>query len=112
MHNALIRVADLKELIDYLRSEYMPEKVILFGSYGTDKHRYNSDIDLLIVKETEKRFVDRVVELMRLIRERFGSKYPVELLVYTPDEFKRAKDINSSFIKDILSNGIVLYGKK
>jgi predicted nucleotidyltransferase len=90
----------------------MPEKVILFGSYGTGKHGYNSDIDLLIVKETEKRFVDRVVELVRLIRKRFGVKYPVEPLIYTPDEFKRAKDINSSFIKNILLNGIVLYGKK
>jgi len=112
MHNTIMGAADLKELVDYLKLEYMPEKVILFGSYGTDKHGYNSDIDLLIVKETEKRFVDRVVELVRLIRKRFGAKYPVEPLIYTPDEFKRAKDINSSFIKNILSNGIVLYGKK
>jgi len=112
MHNAVMKASDLKELIDYLRLEYKPEKVILFGSYGTDKYESFSDIDLLIVKETEKRFVDRVVELMRLIRERFGSKYPVEPLVYTPDEFKRAKDINSSFIKAILSNGVLLHGKE
>jgi len=112
MHNVAIRVADLKALIDYLITKYKPEKIILFGSYGTDKYSYTSDIDLLIVKETEKRFVDRVVELIRLIRDRFESKYPVEPLIYTPDEFKRAKNINSSFIRDILSNGIVLYGKE
>ncbi len=112
MGNAAMRVADLKELIDCLISEYAPEKVILFGSYGTDNYRHLSDIDLLIVKKTEKRFVDRVVELMRLVRKRFGSKYPIEPLVYTPDEFKRAKDIKSSVIKAILSNGVVLYGKE
>lgn len=112
MSNTTMRTTDLKELIDYLISEYMPEKVILFGSYGTNDYRQISDIDLLIVKKTEKRFVDRVVELMRLIRKRFGSKYPVEPLVYTPDEFKRAKDVNSSFIKAVLSNGVVLYGKE
>ena len=55
MHNAVIKASDLKELIDYLRLEYKPEKVILFGSYGTDKYESFSDIDLLIVKETEKR---------------------------------------------------------
>jgi len=103
---------DLGRLINFITSEYNPEKVILFGSYGTKLKRQNSDIDLLIVKRTEKRFVDRVVELMRLIRSQFGLEYPVEPLVYTPDEFRRAKKINSLFIRTILSKGVILYEKK
>ena len=64
------------------------------------------------IKKTDKRFVDRVVELMQLIRSQFGFKYPVEPLVYTPNEFRRAKKINSLFIRTVLSKGVVLYEKR
>ena len=103
---------DLKKLVDFIASEYKPERIILFGSYGTDGERKSSDIDLLIIKKTHKRFVDRVVELMRLIRSRFGVEYPVEPLVYTPEEWREAKKINTIFIRTVLSKGTVLYGKE
>ena len=103
---------DLKRLVDFIASEYKPERIILFGSYGNKTEGQSSDIDLLIIKKTHKRFVDRVVELMRLIRSQFGVGYPVEPLVYTPEEWKAAKKINSIFIRTVLSKGVVLYGKE
>jgi len=105
-------IPDLQRLISFITSEYVPEKIILFGSYGTPSRRGDSDIDLLIVKKTDKRFVDRVVELMQLIRSQFGFEYPVEPLVYTPAEFRRAKMTSSLFIRTVLSKGVVLYEKK
>ena len=105
-------LSGLEELVNFLVSEYKPEKIILFGSYGTETSRENSDIDLLIIKDTNKRFVDRIVELMQLIRNRFGFEYPVEPLIYTPDEWRYAKQINSIFIRTVLSKGVVLYGEE
>ncbi len=102
----------LEKLINFIVSEYKPERIILFGSYGTEMRDENSDIDLLIIKETKKRFVDRVVELMRLIRNQFGFEYPVEPLVYTPEEWKCAKQISSIFTRTVLSKGVVLYEKE
>lgn len=61
-------MSDLENLVDFIASEYKPEKIILFGSSATEMRRKGSDIDLLIIKETHKRLVDRVVELIRLIR--------------------------------------------
>jgi len=49
---------------------------------------------------------------MRLIRSRFGVEYPVEPLVYTPEEWREAKKINTIFIRTVLSKGTVLYGKE
>jgi predicted nucleotidyltransferase len=112
METGLKTLPDLKILVDFVVSKYKPETIILFGSYATKTERKNSDIDLLIIKETNKRFVDRVIELVQLIRERFGFKYPVEPLVYTPDEWKCAEEINSAFIRLVLSKGIVLYEKE
>ena len=105
-------IPDLERLINFISSEYDPEKIILFGSYGTPSRRENSDIDLLIIKKTDKRFVDRMVEIMDLIIDRFGFEYPVEPLIYTPEEFRTAKEINSIFIRTILSKGVVLYEKE
>jgi len=67
---------------------------------------------VVIIKKTNKRFVDRTVELIQLVRSQFGFKYPVEPLVYTPNEFKKAMKINSLFIRTILLNGVVLYEKE
>jgi predicted nucleotidyltransferase len=102
----------LEKLVDFIASKYKPEKIILFGSYGTNGRSEDSDIDLLIIKKTHKRFVDRVVELMQLIRNQFGIEYPVEPLVYTPGEWRYAKKINSIFTRTILSKGTVLYEKE
>ncbi len=112
MNKDLTSFADLKRLVDFIVSKYKPDKIILFGSYGSGKEKKSSDIDLLIIKRTDKRFIDRVVELIQLIRNRFGVKYPVEPLVYTPDEFRNAQQINSIFIRTVLSKGVVLYGEK
>lgn len=112
MNKGLRTLSSLEKLVDFIASEYNPEKIILFGSYGTRGNTEISDIDLLIIKKTNKRFVDRVVELMQLIRNQFGFEYPVESFIYTPNEFRRAKKINSLFIRTILSKGVVLYEKE
>jgi len=112
MDNNISIISGLENLVDFIALEYKPEKIILFGSSGTEIRGKGSDIDLLIIKKTSKRFVDRVVELMRLIRSRFGFQYPVEPLIYTPDEFRKAEEINSIFTRTVLSKGIVLYEKE
>ncbi|MBU2599295.1 nucleotidyltransferase domain-containing protein [bacterium] len=112
MDTKLKGLSGLKRLVDFITTEYKPERIILFGSYGSETEKRYSDIDLLIIKKTSKRFVDRVVEVMQNIRREFGIKYPVEPLVYTPEEWEAAKVINSIFIRTILSKGIVLYGKE
>lgn len=112
MNKGLKTLLNLEKLVDFIALEYDPEKIILFGSYGTQSSSETSDIDLLIIKKTNKRFVDRMVELMQLIRSRFGFEYPVESLVYTPDEFRKAKRINSLFIQTVILKGVVLYEKE
>jgi predicted nucleotidyltransferase len=102
----------LRDLVNFLIGSYKPEMIILFGSYGTEMEDKNSDIDLLIVKETSKTFVEREVELIQLIRDRFGFEYPVEPLIYTPKEFKKAKRMGSLFIRSILEKGKQLYGEE
>lgn len=40
------------KLVDRLKEKYQPEKIILYGSYAYGTPDEASDIDLLVIKET------------------------------------------------------------
>ncbi len=88
---------------------YKPEKIILFGSYAWGNSNKNSDLDLLVIKTTRKKKLNREIELVRHLRR---VRFPVDLLVYTPTEVShQVSQIGNVFIEDILNRGEVLYSK-
>lgn len=99
----------LHEIIQRIVAAYAPEKIILFGSYAYGDPHTDSDIDLLIIKETDKRPLDRWMEVKRLLRDRSGS-ISISPLVYTRREIERRLAIKDFFIKEIFEKGEVLYG--
>ena len=102
----------IKELNDISRrliKEYDPEKIILFGSRAEGKDSEGSDIDLVIVKETDKRPLDRRIEVETLLADR---AVPIDLIVYTPDEIRRLYSIGSPFVEEIVETGRLLYMRK
>ena len=96
--------AILKRLLD----GYTPSKVIFFGSYANGMPQRDSDIDLLIVKETKERFIDRWVTVQKILTGVHGT-YPVDTLVLT-EEIKGRLAAGDRFIQDIIDKGEVLYG--
>nr|MDO8077116.1 nucleotidyltransferase domain-containing protein [Candidatus Freyarchaeota archaeon] len=98
----------ISEIVEKLKSEYKPLKIILFGSYAYGNPVEDSDIDLLILKDTGKRRVDRFVEVKRIIYNP-NRGVPVSPLVYTPAELEERLRIGDAFIKEILQKGVVLY---
>lgn len=50
----------LERIVHTLVTEYQPEKIILFGSMATGDVGEWSDIDLAIIKDTPKRFIERL----------------------------------------------------
>ncbi len=95
-------------LAETIRRKYKPQKIILFGSYACGRPTEDSDIDLFIVKETDARRVDRFVEVKRLIYDP-QLRIPVSPLVYTPQELEERLNMGDDFVKEIMSEGMVLY---
>ncbi|HHT9117896.1 MAG TPA: nucleotidyltransferase domain-containing protein [Candidatus Hypogeohydataceae bacterium YC38] len=95
----------LKKIIQELE-DYDPERVILFGSAAREEEDAYSDIDLVVVKKTEKPFLERLVEVALLI-----SEINADIFVYTPEEFHRMKEEENSFIEQVLREGKVIYEK-
>lgn len=96
----------IRELVKRLEC-HDPEKMILFGSAARGEHDKTSDIDLLIVKRTHKRFLDRLKEVVEILR----PHYAIDVLVYTPSEFRGMHEEENPFIEQILKDGVVLYEK-
>jgi predicted nucleotidyltransferase len=98
----------VQDILDKLLTGYAPQKVILFGSYAYGDPTPDSDIDLLIIKETPERFIDRWVTVRRILSDP-KRMVPLETLVLTPQEVSRRLAIGDQFLAEILDKGEVLY---
>jgi predicted nucleotidyltransferase len=98
----------IQDILGKLLASYSPQKVILFGSYAYGNPQPDSDIDLLVVKETSERFIDRWVTVRRLLSDPRRT-LPLEVIVLTPQEVSKRLDIGDQFLAEILERGKVLY---
>ena len=96
------------EIVEKIKSEYKPEKIILFGSFAYGVPTDESDIDLLIIKETPERPIDRRVSVRRIVSDP-NRCIAFEPVVLTPEELQRRLKIGDQFLMEIIQRGEVLY---
>jgi uncharacterized protein len=104
----LVSPALIERVLNSLMA-YEPEKIILFGSAARGDTDEYSDIDLIVVKKTDQRFIQRLVEVMAFVPR--DVTVNVDALVYTPDELNAMIEEGRPFIEQALKEGIVLYEK-
>ena len=95
---------EIENIVAALKN-YNPERIILFGSFANGDVNAHSDIDLCIIKNSSKRFIDRIGDVLQMI----DSSFPVEPLVYTAEEFERMRREGNPLIDTIIQQGRVLY---
>ena len=99
---------ELRQIVQRIVETYAPDKIILFGSYAYGQPGPDSDYDLLIIKDSTARPIDRRVEvgmaLLPILKET-----PVEPLVLTPAELDDRLKIGDQFFREIVNKGKVLY---
>lgn len=86
-----------------------PEKIILFGSYAYGRPSQDSDLDILVVMNTNLPRYKRSVPIYRALADLL---IPLDILVYTPQEIEAWEDVPQAFITSILRKGKVIYEKK
>lgn len=99
---------EIKKIVKIIATKYRPQKIILYGSYASGKATKDSDLDLLIIKKTKKRFLERISDVFFLC----DTELPLEPLVYTPSEIRIRLKLGDFFIKDVLKKGKLLYEEK
>jgi predicted nucleotidyltransferase len=85
-----------------------PDQIVLFGSYAYGIPHEDSDIDILVIMETDRPRHKRSVIINQVLA---GLIIPKDLLVYTPEEVAEWKDVPQAFITQILTMGVILYDK-
>ena len=98
-------LAELDRALRILREQYLPLKIYLYGSLAHGTVSEWSDLDLVIVKDTTKRFLDRTAEVLGLVMPRVG----MDIAVYTPIEWEQLLR-ERPFIRDeVVGRGNLLY---
>lgn len=92
------------DFIERIKS-FQPDRIILFGSHAYGNPHQESDLDVLIIKNTKQRYHDRLIDVRRLLR----TTTPIDVFVLTDEELQKERRSNP-FIQEILSKGKVIYG--
>ena len=97
----------IAEIVDKIKAQFRLQKIILFGSYVWGVPTEDSDIDLFLIMESNLRRDERALQIRKVFPHRI---FPLDIIVYTPQEVKQSLERGNPFIKEILSRGNVLYG--
>ncbi|MGR3178565.1 MAG: nucleotidyltransferase domain-containing protein [Candidatus Anammoxibacter sp.] len=102
----------VEEILILLKDQKL-YKVILFGSYAYKKPHDDSDIDLLVIldKNGVSNNYKKILENKKLISKQLRAlrkRVPIDLLVYTKDEWKILQDCKTSFFKQVEKEGVAL----
>jgi len=103
----VIRVA-----VERIVQAFNPERIYLFGSRARGESTEESDLDFLVVMESDRPRAERRGIVSEAVRPRF---FPMDIVVYTPEEFRESAEHEdywfNPFIKDIINEGIILYDR-
>jgi predicted nucleotidyltransferase len=86
--------ADIQRIAARIVAGYGPLVVGTFGSYAVGLARSGSDLDLFVVKATAEPGSARRRAVSRLL---FGVLHPLDVHVFTPDEFEETVHEELSF---------------
>jgi uncharacterized protein len=101
----LVNMSEILDAVQVIVKNFQPDKVILFGSYAKGNAGSDSDVDLLVVMDTEQSTWDFAVKISLALKHSF----PMDIIVRTPEVIAKRLKMGDFFIKNIVENGKVLY---
>ncbi|MDM8528987.1 nucleotidyltransferase domain-containing protein [Anaerolineales bacterium HSG24] len=95
----------IQQLVREINGKFQPQKIILFGSYAYGKPTVDSDVDLLLLMETEQKPIHMAAQVAAAI----PHPLPLDILVWTPTHFADSVARQAVFATEIMNKGVVLY---
>jgi len=100
---------EILRIVNRIVNLIRPDKVLLYGSYAKKTATIKSDLDILIIKDSNLPRRKRMISLQPLTS---GYAIPVNVVVYTPQEIEEQKNDKFSFISSVFSSAKELYTKR
>ena len=98
----------LDRMVERLVSRFDPDQIILFGSHARGTARPDSDIDLLVVLPLKGSRRAKQVEMRVAVHD---IHVPEDIIVATPEEVARQRNIVGTIIRPALREGKVIYSR-
>lgn len=105
-HNKLIPQETIDAVVQAIARNFSPQRIILFGSYASGQPTPDSDLDLLIIMDSDLPKHKRAVPVHLLFRP---MPCALDILVYTPEEVARWYGTVNHIITEALQYGITVY---
>jgi predicted nucleotidyltransferase len=98
--------SEIQALADKIVLDFQPEKIILFGSHARGDARPDSDVDLLVIMDSDQHPSRTAAEITYRVHPRC---YPLDLIVRSPQMVRTRLRMNDWFMRDVMREGRVLY---
>jgi uncharacterized protein len=99
----------LADITRRIVEKFQPYKVVLFGSYAYGTPDLDSDVDLLVVIDSDESMAQRIRRVTEVAKVRF---LPMDIIVRTPAEMAQRLVMGDFFLAEILDKGKVLYRRE
>lgn len=105
----MIEEAKINDIVYKIAAKFNPDKIILIGSYASGNPHKDSDIDLIIIKDTDLPRHRRSFDIQKFL---IGANIPIDILVYTKNEFDKEVSEKYSFINSAIRTSKIVYERQ
>jgi uncharacterized protein len=98
----------IQAMVERLVDHFDPDQIILFGSQARGTAMPGSDVDLLVIMPVIGSKREKRVEMRVALHD---ITVPKDILLATPEEVLRDKDLVGTIIRPALLEGRVLYAR-
>jgi predicted nucleotidyltransferase len=95
----------IRDLSAHIARQFVPERIILFGSYAYGRPTKHPDVDLLVVLPFEGKPYRKAAEIAAAVH----AGFPLDIVVQRPDDVERRYHDRDPLIRDAVDRGRVLY---
>ena len=106
MESTTTTLATIDQMVRRLVERFDPDQIVLFGSHARGAAGPDSDVDLLVIMPVSGSRREKQIEMRVALHD---IPLPKDIIVVTPDDVARRRDIVGTIIRPALREGKVLY---
>ena len=96
---------DIQGIVQQIVQRFHPRRVVLFGSYAQGAPREDSDVDLLVIMDTDEQPLRAAARIAAMV----DHPFPLDIIVLRPSEFTASLERKGVFATTVMRTGKVVY---
>ena len=101
----MITFEEITQVSKKISEKFLPDKIILFGSYAYGNPSSISDLDLLVILPFQGKNFYKSLEIYQSL----NLSFPIDILARTPEDTEKRFRLGDPLIREAMSKGKILY---